>query len=129
MTIPLRYTPSEWYWAVAGSTTQVFSSAAAAYVATNDPTYAAWLAAGGTPTKILIEADLWDVLALQYPAGLPSATTAAQNAGKDVEWQSLPLGAKKLLFNHENRIRVLEGKAPLTLLQFIIAYRLISSPS
>ena len=46
------YTPSNHYWIVAASTTQVYSSAAAAYVNIDDATYESWLAAGGTPTKI-----------------------------------------------------------------------------
>jgi len=45
-----NYNPSNWYWAVGGSASQVWASAAAAYVPTCDATYAAWLAAGNAPT-------------------------------------------------------------------------------
>lgn len=68
MTIPI-YTPANWYWIVAGSTTLVWSSAATAYVALTDATYQAWLAAGNVPTPIDSEASLAQVLALR---GLPT---------------------------------------------------------
>jgi hypothetical protein len=68
MTSPI-YTPANWYWIVAGSTTQVWSSAATAYVAVTDATYQAWLAAGNVPTPIDSEASLAQVLALR---GLPT---------------------------------------------------------
>ena len=122
------YRARDWYWIVAGSTTQVFSSSRAGYVGVADAAYVAWLAAGNIPSKIADEPKLWAVLGAQYPAGLP-ADAAAQNAAKDFEWNQLPLGAKKMLFNHENRIRVLEGKATLTLAQFIVVYRALNSPS
>jgi hypothetical protein len=47
-----RYNRSHWYWAVGGSTTQVYSSASSSYVPIADATYAAWLVAGNTPTRI-----------------------------------------------------------------------------
>jgi hypothetical protein len=65
-----NYNPSNWYWAVGGSTSQVWSSAAAAYVPATDATYAAWLAAGNAPTPIDSEASLATVLQAAYPAGL-----------------------------------------------------------
>jgi hypothetical protein len=73
-----RYTPSNWYWIVAGSTSQVYSSARAAYVPVTDATYVAWLAAGGRATAIDSEASLQDVLAQWFPAGW--APTLAQQA-------------------------------------------------
>jgi hypothetical protein len=65
-----NYNPSNWYWAVGGSTSQVWSSAAAAYVPATDATYAAWLAAGNAPTPIDSEASLAAVLQAAYPAAL-----------------------------------------------------------
>jgi hypothetical protein len=64
-----NYTPANWYWVVGGSTTQVWSSARAAYVPLSDATYTAWLARGFSPTKIDSEASLAGVFAQQYPAG------------------------------------------------------------
>jgi hypothetical protein len=69
------YTPSNWYWIVAGSTAQVYSSAGATYVPTADTTYQAWIAAGNIASRISSEQDLWEVLATQYPAGLPANAT------------------------------------------------------
>lgn len=66
------YTPCNWYWAVAGSTTQVFSSAVASYVPIDDATYQQWVATGGVASRINSEEELWDVLAAQCPAGLPA---------------------------------------------------------
>lgn len=77
------YTPQNWYWIVAGSTTQVYSSASASYVPVTDATYEAWLAAGNLPTKIDTEANLQGVFAAQYPAGWTlSAAQVAVNAGQ-----------------------------------------------
>ncbi len=68
----MLYTASNWYWIVAGSTTQVFSSARAMYVPVTDATYVAWIAAGGNPTRIASEAELFGVLTDSFPAGLPA---------------------------------------------------------
>lgn len=64
------YTPSAWYWIVAGDPSQVYSSAAAAYVPATDPGYLDWLSEGGVPTRIANESELRDVLTQQYPAGI-----------------------------------------------------------
>lgn len=113
------YTASNWYWKVAGSAVQVYSSAAAAYVPVNNPSYVAWLANGNVPTLIDTEANLWDVLAAQWPAGLPSGNPAALDRFAQGQLDAF----SKLLFqaflNHENRIRVLEGKPTVTAAQFM----------
>ena len=69
----INYDAINWYWAVAGSTTQVFSSARLAYVPVADATYVAWLAAGNAPTSIDSPGSLWQVLVAQL---LPRATPA-----------------------------------------------------
>jgi hypothetical protein len=66
----MRYSPSNWYWIVAGSTTQVWASARCAYVPVTDATYVAWLAAGNSPTNIASANSLWQVLVAQW---LPNA--------------------------------------------------------
>ena len=43
----MEYDPSNWYWIVNGSTTQVYSSKAGDYVPVANATYVAWRAAGG----------------------------------------------------------------------------------
>lgn len=65
----MGYTPKNWYWIVGGSTTQVYSSAARAYVSIADSAYAAWVAAGGIPTKIDTDNNLRVVL---FSAGVLS---------------------------------------------------------
>ena len=55
----------DWYWIVAGSTTQVYSSKISNYVPVADATYQAWLAAGGVPIKIDTEAHLGELF-VQY---------------------------------------------------------------
>ena len=72
------YNPANWYWIVGDNATQVWSSARVAYVPATDATYAAWLLAGGLPTRILSEAELQAVLTGQYPPGWPP--TLAQKA-------------------------------------------------
>lgn len=63
---------ADWYWIVAGDETRVWSSRLAAYVLVSDPAYSQWIADGNLPTRIVNEAELWDVLAANYPAGLPA---------------------------------------------------------
>lgn len=60
------YNPAAWYWIVAGSTSQVWNSAAVEYVAVNDQTYVAWLSSGGMPTKIANATELVQVLLQQW---------------------------------------------------------------
>jgi hypothetical protein len=76
----IRYNPAAWYWIVAGDSSKVWSSAAAAYVATSDATYVAWLASGGLATKIDTEASLQQVLAAAYPPGWPGGDLASRIA-------------------------------------------------
>ena len=83
----MYYTPSNWYWVVAGSTTEVFASARSAYVSSSDATYLAWIAAGNRATNIDTEANLIGVLAEAAPgvtvpsvAGLIAYTQAKQAA-------------------------------------------------
>ena len=118
----LPYNPQNWYWIVAGSTTQVYSSAVGDYVLVSDPGYQSWLAAGGAATRIDTEVNLGAVLA---------STNALRpvNAGVLSAWQTasalllntgpLPVVLFRALFNHENRIRTLEGKASITAQQFL----------
>jgi len=54
-----------WYWIVADSVTEVFSSARSIYVPVADETYQAWVAVGNCPTRIDTEHNLIAVLAVQ----------------------------------------------------------------
>lgn len=109
------FNQNNWYWVVAGSATQVYSSAAGDYLSVTDPTYQAWLSNGGRVTKIDTETSLGGAL-----AGLSAPRPV--NANVLVAYQNALAGGVnavvfRILFNHENRIRALEGKAPLTVQQ------------
>lgn len=73
------YIPSNWYWAVGN---QIYSSAAPGYVSATLPAFLAWKEAGNRPTTIASEAELFEVLTEQYPAGLvtPQVPSAVRNA-------------------------------------------------
>ena len=84
------YNPANWYWVVGGSTTQVYSSAEATYVAVTDTTYQAWLAEGNAPTQIDTDAHLQVVL---YRADIAiiqiiSTSTSAVNGTYRVNQQT-----------------------------------------
>lgn len=115
------FRPSNWYWIIAGSTTQVYSSAATAYVPVTDANYVAWLAKGNLPTKIAVEQDLFDVLS---GLGIPIPTGATiSDAEKTRQLSKTDKIIFKILFNHENRIRTLAGQPQITTAQFITAVK------
>lgn len=107
-----EYNPSSWYWTVAGDTTKVFSSAAGDYVPVTDATYVAWQADGTRATPIDTEANLGAVLApyLLRPVHV-NVLDGYTGYQADEVLQKLVF---KILFNHENRIRALEGKASIS---------------
>lgn len=104
-----------WYWFIGSDQTRVYSSALGDYVSVSDPNFVAWIADGTRPTTIDSEASLGDVLSphLLRPAaaGVLAGYQDSQAGGVVI------LTAFKVLFNHENRLRALEGKAPLTAAQ------------
>lgn len=102
----MNYIPQNWYWIVAGSTSQVYSSLSGSYVTPSDSTYQSWLASGNTPTRIDTESNLGAVLS-QYslrpnPPGILDGYTGA--LADSVLTQAI----FKILFNHENRLRACE---------------------
>lgn len=117
----MEYDPRNWYWYVGGDETRVFSSASGDYVPAGDPTFAAWKASGGVPTRIANEAELGEVLA---PHSARPANAVILDAYKDSQAAKLTIEvAAKVLFNHENRLRALEGKAPANAAQFKTALK------
>lgn len=115
MTTP-TYIPSNWYWIVAGSTTQVYSSAVDNYVPSADATYQAWLAAGNAPSKIESTQSLADVL-LQANEPAPPGTSASNNQ-KQWWFDNVPHAVQVWAFDLDNRVRTLEGQPTRTLNQF-----------
>ena len=110
------YTPSDWYWIVNGSTTQVFSSASGAYVPTSDATYVAWKEDGTLPTRIGAEAELGEVLA---PYNIRPVAANVLDAYQDTQARKLTLEVvAKVLFNLVNEVRVLKGQNQINAAQF-----------
>jgi hypothetical protein len=56
--------PFDWYWAVAGSTTQVYSSKRLEYVPVSDSAFVAWKLTFGMPSQIATEAEMLSILSM-----------------------------------------------------------------
>jgi hypothetical protein len=117
----ITYDPSNWYWYVAGDQTKAYSSAAGDYVASDDATFQAWLASGGVPTNIDTEDNLSEVLANASIRPV-NANVLDGYKGKQASQFTAKIAAK-VAFNHENRLRALEGKAAVTAAQFASALK------
>lgn len=91
------YNVADWYWNVAAVSGFRYSSAAAAYVADNAAVYFAWVAAGNTTSQLATEAELWAVLAQQYPAGIATSNSTGLEAIRvyrvSVLWPNINLGS------------------------------------
>jgi hypothetical protein len=112
----ISYNPKNWYWAVNGSTTQVYSSKAGNYVPVDDATYLAWLESGGRATPIASEASLGELLA---PYALRPAAANVLDGYTESQARKLTIEVvAKVLFNIVNEIRVLKGQQPVTAQQF-----------
>jgi hypothetical protein len=105
-----------WYWRVAGSDTQVFSSASGDFVLVNNPTYTAWVNAGGVATKIASAAELGEVLA-SYSLRPQDANVLDGYANTQATNLPVPVVAKILLWC-VNEIRTLKGQGTLSAAQF-----------
>ena len=115
------YNPLDWYWFVGGDETKAFSSKSGDYVQVNDATFVAWKLAGNAPTRIASADELAEVLgnASVRPA---NADILDRYKGSQASKLTMELVAK-VLFNHENRLRALEGKATITANQFASALK------
>lgn len=104
------------YWQIASDATQVYSSKRGLFVPADDETYQAWLANGGLKTTIASVAELGEVLA---PYALRPTDPDVLEAYKDSQAVKLTIEVvAKVIFNHENRMRSLEGKGAITANQF-----------
>jgi hypothetical protein len=110
------YDPKNWYWRVAGSTTQVYSSKTGNYVPVDDATYLAWVNDGGRATSIASEAELGEVLA---PYALRPAAANVLDGYKESHANKLTIEVvAKILLWLVNEVRTLKGQAPITAQQF-----------
>jgi hypothetical protein len=107
-----NYNPAAWYWLVAGDTTRVFSSFLGSYVPASDASFVEWSADGTVPSVIDTEASLGAVLAGDLSRPSTAAVLDAYQLTQADKVMSHT--AFKVLFNHENRLRALEGKVPVT---------------
>lgn len=113
-TIP--YNPANWYWAVGGSTKQVFSSAIGDYVGVTDPTFLAWVESGGFVTRIDSEVSLGETLA---PYQIRPVSANVLDGYKDSQANKLTVEViAKVLFKIVNDVRVLQGQPTITANQF-----------
>lgn len=115
------YDVRDWYWYVGGDTTRAFSSAIGDYVPSSDATFQAWLSDGSSPTRIISESGLGEVLA---NASVRPVNTGILDNYRTSQASKLTMElVAKVLFNHENRIRVLESKPTITAAQFANALK------
>lgn len=110
------FTPTDWYWIVAGDETKVFSSARGSMVPASNATYQAWLADGTLPTRIASKAELGDVLA---PYSVRPTDADVLDGYQDTQSRKLTIEVVgKVLFNLANEVRALKGQQALTANQF-----------
>lgn len=106
------------YWVVAGSTTQVYSSATNTYVPVTDATLSQWKAAGNVPILIASEADLWTVLAQRAPGYLAdwlfNGTTFVQPAAAAYTKVQLAAYSAEARYNLETKGITVSGAAVAT---------------
>lgn len=110
----MNYLASDWFWIVGDDESRYWSSAAKSYVAA--------LPEGRIASRIASERELWGVLAAQAPQSLPS-DPAAQDVLKESSVDAVDMVLLRVAFNHENRIRALESKQPVTAAQFRTALK------
>lgn len=111
-----EYNPFDWYWIVADSTTQVYSSAIGNYVPVTNETFIAWKSDGTLPTRVISEAELSEVLSV---LNIRPVAVNLLDSYQDNQARRLTLEVvSKVLFNLVNEVRVLKGQQQITAQQF-----------
>lgn len=106
------YNPADWYWIVGNDATQVYSSARAASVPASDSQYLAFLARGGGATPIASLAELAEVLAAQYPAGMLTTYANAKQWGLAIGGYTITLSGVVCTFqSYPESMTLITGKA------------------
>lgn len=112
----IAYNPKDWYWFVAGDTSEVYSSKLGDFVLVSNPGYLAWVGTGGAPSNIASVAELGEVLA---PYNLRPSHAATLDGYTEAQASKLTLEiVAKILFWTVNEIRVLKGQQPVKANQF-----------
>lgn len=78
------YNLNNWYWAVVGNSSQVFSSASMSFIPVDDATYEAWLEEGRFATPIDNNGDLYGVLLEIYTRQLDPLDAILPRAVEDL---------------------------------------------
>lgn len=101
------YDAASWYWYVGGDTANAFSSAVGTFVPAADPTFAAWLAAGNTPTAIDTAANLGQVLAQALVRPTDAAVLAGYTSSQAKDIVDTP--SFKVIFYLLGQVASLQG--------------------
>lgn len=110
------YNPFAWYWVVANSTTQVYSSAVGDYIPNTNTAFQIWLDAGNTPTQIISEAELGEVLA---PYSLRPVAANVLDGYQDKQSREITVAViAKVLLWLVNDARTSKGQTAFTAAQF-----------
>lgn len=110
--------PQNWYWRVDG---RVYSSAANAYVETDDEAYLAWQAKGGVATVIPSEAELDDVLA-RHGKSLGKADTPAAAIDRILAGRGTRDDMRDVLIGFVRAVADFTGKTPAQVRSAIIQH-------
>lgn len=110
----MRINVQDWYWIVAGSTTQVYSSARNIYVPTTDAAYVAWLATGKNASTIGSEVDLWFYIQQIQPDWMFNGTTFSQPAAGQFTKAQLTAYSASARYNREVGGTTVNGVAVAT---------------
>lgn len=97
------YNPASHFWIVGDDESHVYSSALPGSMPANDPAFAAWLAEGGTPTRIDSMESLRDVLMQQYTAGWAMSLDELK-AAKNAEINAARAAANTGTFSHGGKV-------------------------
>lgn len=115
--MPRPFDAYDWYWKVGSDDTKVFSSKSTDYVLVSDPEYVAFLGDGNSPAVTDSQGTLAAYLAT---LSIRPSNASVLDAYRGSQASKLTLEiVAKVLFNHENRVRALENKPPVTANQFI----------
>lgn len=106
------FDPNDWYYKLRSESERVFSSKRGVFVPITDEAFEAWKTLGNSPVPVDSAAEIGAALALfRVRSTEQSVLDGYTEAHAETVIFKLMF---KVVFNHENRIRALEGKAPVT---------------
>lgn len=109
----------DWYWIVGGDATKVYSSKVGDYVPSTDPTFVAWQDNNGDPTPpTVIDSEINLGIVLATAQARPQVAGVLDGYTSQLADDAVKIVCFKIEFNHENRIRALEGRPTISVQQF-----------